>query len=53
LFLSFTDIDGEVSELGDIEEMTLELVREGEQDRLGCQTRILGDVSLTLPPQDS
>jgi len=48
-----TDIDGEVSELRDIEEMTLELVREGEQDRLGCQTRILGDVSLTLPAQDS
>jgi len=47
-----TIVEGEVSPRDDIEETTLELVRENEFDRLGCQTRILGDISVEIPPQD-
>ncbi len=45
-------ISGELSELDDIEEATLDLVRESDRDRLGCQARVQGDIKIELPPQD-
>jgi ferredoxin len=41
-----------VSPMDDMEDATLSVVREGEQDRLACQTKVLGDVVVEVPPQD-
>jgi ferredoxin len=45
-------ISGEVSEMDDMEEATLSVVQEGDEDRLGCQTKILGHVVVEVPDQD-
>lgn len=45
-------LSGEVSPLDPMEETTLDIVREGEQDRLGCQTRAMGDIVVRVPDQD-
>jgi len=42
-------LSGEVSELDPMEETTLDIVREAETDRLGCQTRALGDLVVRIP----
>ena len=42
-------LGGEVSELEAMEETTLDVVREVETERLGCQTRALGDVVVRIP----
>lgn len=42
-------VSGEVSAKEDMEETTLDIVREGETDRLGCQTRAMGDVVVRIP----
>ena len=42
-------VAGKVSAIEDMEESTLDIVRELETDRLACQTRALGDVVLRLP----
>jgi ferredoxin len=42
-------ISGEVSAIEAMEVATLDIVREGEADRLGCQTRALGDVVVRIP----
>jgi ferredoxin len=42
-------VEGEVSAIEAMEESTLDIVREGEADRLACQTRALGDVVLRVP----
>lgn len=47
-----TVISGKVSEMDDMEEATLDVVMEDDRDRLSCQTRILGPVVVTMPPQD-
>ena len=47
-----TVTDGSVSPLDVMEEATLDVVKEHDRDRLGCQTRILGSVTVTIPPQD-
>jgi 2Fe-2S ferredoxin len=44
-------VSGDVSALVKMEQMTLDVVREGEQDRLGCQTLIQGDVVVEVPDQ--
>jgi 2Fe-2S ferredoxin len=45
------DVDGPVSEKDEMEDATLSVVQEGERDRLSCQTRIFGPVSVTVPEQ--
>ena len=45
-------LGGEISPKDDMEEATLAIVREGEDDRLGCQTLVMGDVVVRLPDQD-
>ena len=45
-------VSGNVSEMDDMEEATLSVVEETDDDRLGCQTKILGHVVVTVPPQD-
>ncbi len=47
-----TIVSGKVSEMDDMEEATLDVVMEDDRDRLGCQTRILGPVTVIVPPQD-
>ncbi len=47
-----TLVEGPVSPLDMMEEATLDVVKEHASDRLGCQTRILGEVRVTVPPQD-
>ena len=42
-------IGGNVSAIEPMEESTLDIVREGESDRLACQTRALADVVLRVP----
>jgi ferredoxin len=42
-------VSGDVSVIESMEESTLDIVREGEADRLACQTRVLGDVVLRVP----
>lgn len=42
-------LSGEVSEIDPMEETTLDIVREAETDRLGCQTRALGDLVVRIP----
>jgi 2Fe-2S ferredoxin len=44
-------VSGDVSPMDDMEDATLSVVREGEQDRLGCQTKVLGDVVVEVPDQ--
>ena len=38
-----------LSEKTENEELTLEMMNAGPEDRLGCVTRILGDVAVELP----
>lgn len=45
-------ISGEVSPMDDMEDATLAVVQEDERDRLGCQTKVLGDVVVEVPNQD-
>ncbi len=45
-------VSGDVSTLVKMELMTLDVVREGEDDRLGCQTLIQGDVVVEVPDQE-
>lgn len=47
-----TVVSGQVSELDDMEEATLDVVLEDDRDRLGCQCRVLGPVTIIVPPQD-
>ncbi len=47
-----TVVSGKVSELDDMEEATLDVVLEDDRDRLGCQCRVLGPVTIIVPPQD-
>jgi len=47
-----TVVSGKVSELDDMEEATLDVVLEDDRDRLGCQCRVLGPVTVIVPPQD-
>lgn len=47
-----SDVVGPVSPLDPMEEATLDVVKERDGDRLGCQTRVLGAVTVTVPPQD-
>lgn len=35
------------------EELTLEMMQAGEEERLGCVARILGDVTVEIPPAPS
>jgi ferredoxin len=44
-------VSGHVSAIEAMEESTLNVVREGEADRLACQTRALGDVVLRVPEE--
>ena len=44
--------DSQVSEMDMMEEATLDVVMEHDDDRLGCQTRILGPVKVLVPDQD-
>jgi ferredoxin len=41
-----------VSEMDMMEEATLDVVLEHDDDRLGCQTKILGEVHIIVPEQD-
>ena len=41
-----------LSPLSSTEEMTLDIVRESERDRLGCQCEVRGPVTVELPPQE-
>ncbi len=41
-----------VSEMDMMEEATLDVVIEHDDDRLGCQTKILGEVRVFVPEQD-
>jgi len=41
-----------VSEMDMMEEATLDVVIEHDDDRLGCQTKILGEVKVIVPEQD-
>ena len=41
-----------VSEMDMMEEATLDVVLENDDDRLGCQTKILGEVHVIVPDQD-
>jgi len=45
-------VSGEVSPKDSMEDATLSVVQEGEGDRLGCQTQVLGDLVLLVPDQD-
>lgn len=45
-------VSGKVSEMDDMEEATLSVVQEDDEDRLGCQTKILGHVVVNIPDQD-
>jgi hypothetical protein len=38
-----------LSEKTDNEELTLEMIQAGADERLGCVARILGDVTVELP----
>jgi ferredoxin len=38
-----------LSEKTDNEELTLEMIKAGPEERLGCVARILGDVTVKLP----
>ena len=44
-------VAGTVSAIEPMEESTLNIVREGEADRLACQTRALADVVLRVPEE--
>ena len=41
-----------VSEMDMMEEATLDVVLEHDDDRLGCQTKVLGEVRVLVPDQD-
>jgi uncharacterized 2Fe-2S/4Fe-4S cluster protein (DUF4445 family) len=41
--------DGNLSEKNDNEELTLEMMNAGPNERLGCVARVLGDVTVELP----
>lgn len=45
-------LSGDVSPMDDMEDATLSVVREGEQDRLACQCKVLGDVVIEVPDQE-
>ena len=45
-------VSGEVSTMDRIEAATLNVVREGDADRLGCQTLVQGDVVVEVPNQE-
>jgi ferredoxin, 2Fe-2S len=45
-------VSGDVSPMDDMEDATLSVVKEDENDRLGCQAKVLGDVVVEVPPQD-
>ncbi len=45
-------ISGDVSGIDRMERATLDVVKEGEHDRLGCQTLVQGDVVVEVPDQD-
>jgi 2Fe-2S ferredoxin len=47
-----TGVEGPASPLDVMEEATLDVVKEHPSDRLGCQVRVLGEVRVTIPPQD-
>lgn len=47
-----TAVTGRVSPLDVMEEATLDVVKEHDSDRLGCQTKVLGPVSVEIPAQD-
>ena len=42
-------VSGDVSAMDGVERTTLQVVRETEADRLGCQTLVLGDVVVEVP----
>ena len=44
--------ESQVSEMDMMEEATLDVVIEHDDDRLGCQTSILGPVRVIIPDQD-
>ncbi|MCP4872158.1 MAG: 2Fe-2S iron-sulfur cluster binding domain-containing protein [Proteobacteria bacterium] len=48
----FILVSGEVSPLQRIEKATLNVVKQGDADRLGCQTLVQGDVVIEIPDQD-
>jgi len=44
-------VSGDVSAMDRIEKATLDVVREGDADRLGCQTLVQGDLVVEIPAQ--
>ena len=46
------DVEGAISPVDPNEGTILDLCREGDRDRLGCQAQVLGDVQMTVPDQD-
>ncbi len=44
-------LSGDLSPMDRMEEVTLDVVREGDADRLGCQALVLGDVAVDVPDQ--
>ena len=44
-------VSGEVSEMDENEELTLELVLENPSDRLACQTQVLGNLVVRVPEE--
>ncbi|MEE2827582.1 MAG: 2Fe-2S iron-sulfur cluster-binding protein [Myxococcota bacterium] len=42
-------LSGEVSPIDDMEQTTLDIVKENDQDRLACQTRALSDLVIRVP----